>query len=272
MSQRLTKVPYVHLDSETVTTARNSYAGIEALLYRQDGLWIPGRKVNNNTYLERRPEGIALRLHATDILLWGNTSTVHLDTGGWYTMTTKERINSWLPHRYELGTSKLNERYVQIYSDHGYWRVALSEDDNVCYHDGMIVDLKNRTEFSPSYDDTADREWNKEVDKRIAKWLRSAPVSFESPTPETMITNNQSSNPMTEWAERLLRLGKYPSSLLTFLTSNEYLTGQSPQSPAFKRTARKFFRSNLYRGSHMRAKTRTEDSPNKEAAWRAAWR
>lgn len=52
------------------------------------------RKVANNTYLQRRSEGrLAVKLHNTDILTFHPDGSVVFTTGGWKTMTTKERMN-----------------------------------------------------------------------------------------------------------------------------------------------------------------------------------
>lgn len=56
------------------------------------------RKVGNNTYIETRENGVALRLHSTDILL-ENGEGWTVDTGGWRTFTTKARLNDYLPVR-----------------------------------------------------------------------------------------------------------------------------------------------------------------------------
>lgn len=59
----------------------------------------PSRKVANNTYLERRGEdAIALRLHATDIAVAKKDHAGHivLTSGGYKTMTTKDRLNEFL--------------------------------------------------------------------------------------------------------------------------------------------------------------------------------
>jgi hypothetical protein len=57
------------------------------------------RKVGNNTYLERRDkDSVALRLHDTDIIT-ETPAGYRVNTGGWQTVTTKDRLNNWLPVR-----------------------------------------------------------------------------------------------------------------------------------------------------------------------------
>jgi hypothetical protein len=68
------------------------------------------RKVGNNTYLRRRDEHtIAVKLHATDVVVFNSDGTVTLHDGGYLTPTTKDRINTYLPRPY------------RVYSDRGQW-------------------------------------------------------------------------------------------------------------------------------------------------------
>lgn len=51
------------------------------------------KKWANNTYLHRRGDNIALQYHSTDVATFFPDEDVVLDNGGWFTSTTKERIN-----------------------------------------------------------------------------------------------------------------------------------------------------------------------------------
>jgi hypothetical protein len=52
------------------------------------------RIIANNTRLVRRHVwSIALQLHSTDIVTWDRDGSIELETGGWNTVTTRERIN-----------------------------------------------------------------------------------------------------------------------------------------------------------------------------------
>jgi hypothetical protein len=74
------------------------------------------RPLQNNTRVERRGEDIAVRLHATDVVVWHPDETFELFTGGWYTVTTKDRINGATPAR--------------VYSDGGNWFVDVLDPDD----------------------------------------------------------------------------------------------------------------------------------------------
>lgn len=54
-----------------------------------------GKPIANNTRLFHRDDGIAIRLHATDIVLFHVNGDVVLNSGGYRTVTTKARINEY---------------------------------------------------------------------------------------------------------------------------------------------------------------------------------
>lgn len=94
------------------------------------------RKLANNTYLERRFGGgdrenctaIAVRLHATDIVTFHPDGSTVLDSGGWRTVTTKQRMN-------EAGFNVWQERGVWYVG--GGWRSDPCAGDAIPYADGM---------------------------------------------------------------------------------------------------------------------------------------
>jgi hypothetical protein len=53
------------------------------------------RKLDNNTYLKRRGDNIAVLLHETDIVTMKPDGVNVLNSGGWKTVTTKDRINKF---------------------------------------------------------------------------------------------------------------------------------------------------------------------------------
>ena len=65
-----------------------SFKDVEAMLTNRGQ-----RKIGNNTYLRRRDAAtIGLQYHATDVVTF-TPSGLTLTSGGWRTVTTKERIN-----------------------------------------------------------------------------------------------------------------------------------------------------------------------------------
>jgi hypothetical protein len=92
------------------------------------------RKIDNNTYLQRRGEDIAIKLHATDVVIFRKSGTVVLNSGGWKTVTTKDRMN---------------KAGYQVWSDRGIWYygarpwgssgVATPKGGPVTFNDGMLI-------------------------------------------------------------------------------------------------------------------------------------
>lgn len=91
------------------------------------------RKVANNTFRFVRPEDGAtvIRLHRTDIVQTYVDGRVKLNTGGWQTVTTKDRLNSFAPCR--------------IYSEKGVWLVSY-HSRVYAYADGIILHPDGRVE------------------------------------------------------------------------------------------------------------------------------
>ena len=83
-----------------------------------------------NTVEYQTPEGKrVVRLHKTNIIEFlHRNGDIRLNSGGWQTVTTKERLNRFLPG-------------LRIYSDRGVWMVSNGGDfDNgVAFYDGMIL-------------------------------------------------------------------------------------------------------------------------------------
>lgn len=88
------------------------------------------RKVGNNTYLQRRGDDIAVMLHATDIVTFHPDGTFTLNTGGWHTPTTLDRLREWAPVSIEtrgiesgctgerIGISRDSEADIKWYVSH----------------------------------------------------------------------------------------------------------------------------------------------------------
>ena len=82
-------------------------------------------KIGNNTYRIDTKDGYKVRLHDTDVIEYkGNT--VILNSGGYRTNTTKDRINKYLPQNITL-LQKNFEWYVR------------KNDETVPFTDNMII-------------------------------------------------------------------------------------------------------------------------------------
>lgn len=87
------------------------------------------RRIGNNTWLHRLEDGnVAMLLHDTDIVIW-TADGISLDSGGWKTPTTKDRM-----------TSILQRVGFTIWQTRGEWAlVRLSDRKTWPYADGMTV-------------------------------------------------------------------------------------------------------------------------------------
>jgi hypothetical protein len=134
------------------------------------------RKLENNTYLEARqvPQGwagkayggdgphYAVRLHKTDIVTIHPDDSQHYDSGGWRTVTTKDRIN-----RYGLAL---------VYSERGTWYVQPHDHKHPVAHlrapavfaDGMRIFPCGKVEGA-GIDTTTARE---RVLKQVAGYVK----------------------------------------------------------------------------------------------------
>lgn len=81
------------------------------------------RKVGNNTYAEILPDGsVGIMLHSTYVVKIHPDNSATLNSGGWRTPTTKDRINQYSP--------------VRVYQRDWTWYL----NDGTPFEDGMVVD------------------------------------------------------------------------------------------------------------------------------------
>ncbi len=125
------------------------------------------RKLENNTYAERRDlptkQAIAIRLHETDILTFWQGGYITVDSGGWRTVTTRDRFNKYLPAS------------VRIYSDKGIWYWYVDGIQIAPFRDkdgvtpGLKVDAQRR--LSDAKKEQAQRKDIRKYADRCAKAL-----------------------------------------------------------------------------------------------------
>lgn len=96
------------------------------------------RKIANHTYLKRRTSTcVAVRLHATDVLTFHDDGRIHVSTGGWNTVTTKDRINSHLPDGWRVWTES-----EEMFIGRGGWTnpvAAFNGNSVVIEADGTVT-------------------------------------------------------------------------------------------------------------------------------------
>lgn len=81
-----------------------------------------GKPLQNNTRLFKRGEDYAVRLHSTDVVTIHADGSYTLDTGGWRTVTTKDRINGYAP--------------VRLGQDKGVWEIGF-QGVTYAFNEGM---------------------------------------------------------------------------------------------------------------------------------------
>lgn len=100
------------------------------------------RKVDRNTYLVRNSgvpgDSIHLKLHNTYIITWYADGRTELNSGGWKTVTTKQRINEFLE-----GYFVAQQRGVWYLEQRSDWtRIGVYEDRLTIHPDGTITNMK----------------------------------------------------------------------------------------------------------------------------------
>lgn len=115
------------------------------------------RKLANNTYVRRLPDDtIAIRLHDTDIVIVHPDDTFMLDSGGWRTYTTKDRINKFSPAR--------------VYQERNHWYVWPGPTP---FFDGIIVDMMGKPINVDQGEADAAVAEQKKLDKQINRMIAS---------------------------------------------------------------------------------------------------
>jgi hypothetical protein len=102
------------------------------------------RKLANNTYLtmcENGPQGIdgapfsfGIKLHQTEVVTFNRSGLIELDSGGWRTVTTKDRMNRAL----DPGWGKYRWK---VWNSSGIWYVGQNNayDTPYAYADGITL-------------------------------------------------------------------------------------------------------------------------------------
>jgi hypothetical protein len=233
------------------------------------------KKLQNNTYAERRPNGdIAIRLHNTDVVTyharnpWGGDrdgrQAISLDTGGWLTVTTKERQNAYTPPG------------VTVASNKGTWEVRIggwsNPSDIVRYTDGITL-VPNAGEWTfvrdsllPGEDQVRQDRHNAMMRKKITAYLKA----LETATPTTCTLCLQDTNvarptapdaryPITTYGDTMgdtqhlvdhMLDGVLPTGLVpAALSAQGYLPHPNHGWATIRRTLRTYLANRLYVGA-----------------------
>lgn len=94
----------------------------ERMKHKGTGKVMEHRKLAHNTYGRLIPGGVAIKLHNTDVVIFRDDGTVTLSTGGWYTVTTKDRMNRWSGVPYD---EREHIPRFDVWSNRGTWYVEI---------------------------------------------------------------------------------------------------------------------------------------------------
>lgn len=93
-----------------------TYAEAAEILQGRDSI-----KLGNNTWLEDFDGGVAVRLHDTRIVKFWLDGSITLQTGGYRTVTTKERLNQFVKgivfqqaHKWYVATAHTEEGRIDF--------------------------------------------------------------------------------------------------------------------------------------------------------------
>ena len=110
---------------QVYVTEYEKIAGSRKALYKELGI-LKSKLVRRNTRLTEYVDGRrTLRLHATDVLTWKPDGVIVLNSGGYRTHTTKERLNAFLPLD------------VRVYQKNYSWYVRQDGKKDIDFVDGL---------------------------------------------------------------------------------------------------------------------------------------
>lgn len=141
--------------------SNNKYSGItreELDRFLVEGRDQDRKKYKYATWVRREGDSIVVKLHNTDIMTFHPNNSIKLDSGGWRTVTTKARMNEFLP------------RCWMVYQENNIWYVAYRKADaekDWTFEDGIVLFQDGRvTGAGP------DKKWAESLNKQINAYAR----------------------------------------------------------------------------------------------------
>jgi len=124
--------------------------------------------VARNTFRYQRPDGTqVIRLHRTDIVEKRPDGSQVLNTGGWKTITTKDRLNTFSDYRVD--------------SRKGVWTVT-GPEGSAPYYDGIVLPQAFRDAKAQAKGDRA-VEAEKKLAADIKRFVKLIPLEGDLPLP-----------------------------------------------------------------------------------------
>lgn len=132
------------------------------------GAYTDARKIANNTVQYKNDKGeTVIRLHQTDIIVCHKNGSVTLNSGGWQTVTTKERMNTYLK-AYSLSVHQVKHKWVVMKWDGETYRYSHIAP----FVDGIVV--RKDSTVAKKYMDKANVKSRRDdkVEKQINTYLK----------------------------------------------------------------------------------------------------
>jgi len=131
------------------------------------------KKADNNTYCQRRGDDIALMLHSTDVLTYKKNGDIILNSGGWHTPTTKDRMNQGL-----AGMAVISQ-------DKGIWYLMIRHEyiengGTYRFNDGMILHRNGKVSGAAKDDTKKDKATKAKIKKFAILCSESLPLDKPS--------------------------------------------------------------------------------------------
>lgn len=112
------------------------------------------RKLENNTYLYQLDDDtFGIMLHATYVVKIHRNGTFTLNSGGWQTPTTKDRINNYSP--------------VRMWQHLGIWYI----DKDEVFEDGCIVNSEGKRVDAGTKDAATVEKIKRKLDRMVKKYI-----------------------------------------------------------------------------------------------------
>ena len=116
-----------------------------------------GNPYGKNTRIIQTETGFAIKLYNTNVVTFERDGTIKLDSGGYRTITTHNRIND-----------AIREHKLSIYQENDIWYVTDGTRSTI-FKDGMII---TNGKIETKDDDATFKYYKKRVDKLVSVYIK----------------------------------------------------------------------------------------------------
>jgi hypothetical protein len=127
------------------------------------------KRIANNTYLVREGDPISVKLHDTHVVTFWPNNDIVLNSDGWKTVTTKDRMNKYLPDPWHIWQERSIWYVVAGYHGTGYTKWV--------YQDNCILKPNGEVTGACLYDPEKEKKTAKEI-RKINKYAKDYIVAL----------------------------------------------------------------------------------------------